>query len=183
VQTGWFDSHLNGQSTLAGSPVPWYTYAAINFLSPRLKPHMEVFEYGSGNSTLWYAERVAHVVTCEHNREWADIVRKNLPQNAVLAERPLGSAYVDEIGNYDRKFDIVAIDGRMRSACSRRCVPYLSPGGVIIWDNSERQEYQEAMTALERDGFRRIDFIGMGPINIYGSMTSIFYRSDNVLGI
>lgn len=179
----WFESHLKGQSTIAGKPVPWYTYAAIDFIASRLKPQMTVFEYGSGNSTLWYAERVAHVTACEHDPQWAETVRGRLPQNALLAERPLGEEYVEEVGRHNKLFDIVVIDGRMRNACAGRCVAFLSTGGVIIWDNSERQEYQSGMKMLEEAGFRRIDFTGMGPINTYGWMTSIFYRSDNIFGI
>lgn len=180
---GWFESYLNGQSTVAGQPVPWYNYAAIDFVSSRLKPEMYVFEYGAGNSTRWYAERVTHVIACEHDHAWADIVRQKLPQNATLVERALGDEYVSEIGKHGRHFDLVVIDGRMRSACAKQCLAFLSSNGVIIWDNSDRPEYREGTEMLEAAGFRRIDFTGMGPIATIGTMTSVFYRSHNIFGI
>ena len=37
------------------NPLPWVTYGFIDFISERLNKSIDVFEYGSGNSTLWYA--------------------------------------------------------------------------------------------------------------------------------
>jgi len=36
---------------------------------------------------------------------------------------------------------------------------------------------------LKQDRFRRIDFWGMGPIEAANHCTSVFYRSNNCLGI
>lgn len=141
---------------------------------------MQVFEYGSGNSTLWYARHVAHVTACEHDHDWATMVRQKLSQNTLLIENDLGDAYVDEIAKHDRKFDVIVIDGRMRNLCAERCMPFLTANGVIIWDNSDRPEYQAGLKMLMELGFRCVDFTGMGPINVYGWTTSIFYRDNNV---
>ena len=39
--------------------MPWFSYAAIEFLEKFLKPHMKVAEYVSGVSTIFFARRAA----------------------------------------------------------------------------------------------------------------------------
>lgn len=75
--------------------MPWVTYPAIHFLSKRLRKSFRLFEYGSGRSTLWFAERVGEVVSVEHDANWHDKLKRSLPFNAHLLHRPaepLGSA-------------------------------------------------------------------------------------------
>ena len=42
-----------------GEPIPWFTISFNYYLDGRLKKEMSVFEYGSGNSTLYFSSRVA----------------------------------------------------------------------------------------------------------------------------
>jgi hypothetical protein len=57
------------------SELPWISFAAIDRLRSVLRPDMTVFEYGSGGSTLFWARRVAHVHSIEHDPEWFSRVR------------------------------------------------------------------------------------------------------------
>ncbi len=50
--------------------VPWICFAAIRYLKGILSPSMRVWEFGSGGSTLFFANRVSEVVSVEHNPEW-----------------------------------------------------------------------------------------------------------------
>ena len=54
--------------------LPWYNSEVINFLNNYLTNKMDVFEYGGGNSTLYYAGKVASVSTIEAKTEWFDFV-------------------------------------------------------------------------------------------------------------
>jgi predicted O-methyltransferase YrrM len=185
-EAGWYRSARKRVSVdAAGEPIPWYTYAAISFLAERTKENMAVFEYGSGNSTLWWARRVARVVSCEHDAEWYELTKERLPSNVEyrLLELTPGGDYSASIGDYGRIFDIVVVDGRDRVNCAKKSVLGLKPDGVVVWDNSDREEYREGYDFLSANGFRRVDFSGMGPINANGWMTSVFYRPDNCLGI
>ncbi len=186
ARTGWVKSVRAGRSIDAGgNPVPWITFPAIAFLESRVKPTMRVFEYGSGNSTLWWAARVAFVETCEHDPDWARRVEPLLPGNARLRLIALGqgSRYSRAAADTGQTYDIIVIDGRQRVDCARSCLPALEPDGVVIWDNSDREEYAAGYRHLLDHGFRRIDFTGLGPINAYGWTTSVFYRDRNCLGI
>lgn len=54
VETGWLKSvELGMPVDENGSPVPWATYSYIEFIKTFLKPHMHLFEYESGNSTIF----------------------------------------------------------------------------------------------------------------------------------
>ncbi|MBL0257980.1 MAG: hypothetical protein IPQ03_10865 [Bacteroidetes bacterium] len=48
----------------------WLTYPVIDFLKNYLRKDMRVFEYGGGGSTLFFAKRVAELVTVEHDKDW-----------------------------------------------------------------------------------------------------------------
>jgi len=64
----------NGRSTFVDRR-PWLTYRAAKWLDSYLKPGMRVFEYGSGGSTVFFAQRVKRVVSVEHSPEWYKMVK------------------------------------------------------------------------------------------------------------
>lgn len=182
---GWFRSFQSGQSVDAGGrPIPWITYAAIDFLARRVPSSAEVFEYGAGNGTRWWAERVARVDAVEHDETWYEFVRRELPANASVVCAELGSKnYVEAARLTDRRFDIIVVDGRDRVACADQAVHALKPGGVIIWDDTDRDRYRDGIQSLENAGFRRIEFRGFAPVEFVMHETSILYRDGNCLGI
>lgn len=181
--SGWLRSMVDGRPVDAlGDPLPWITYPAIDFLSGRDLGSVRVFEWGSGSSTDWWARRVQEVVACEHDPTWCDQVRGSLPPNATVLLRERGHAYTAEVLQHGL-FDIVVIDGRDRVECSRVAPDALTPAGIIIWDNSDRERYEEGLVALATQGFRRVDFHGLVPALQRPSVTSILYRSDNILGL
>ncbi len=185
-ESGWLRSFDEGQPVDAqGGPVPWMVYPAVDFLAPRLRSDMSVFEYGSGNSTLWWAARVREVVSCEHDQAWYEKIRARAPANVTMVHVPLetGGEYSRKVGEYRDAFDIVVVDGRDRVNCAINALPALKAGGVILFDDTYRVEYQEGYDALERAGFRKLDFVGLAPVfNQYGQ-TGLFYRPGNCLGI
>ena len=185
-ETGWFRSFQEGYSVdVVGNPIPWITYSAMSFLRNRIKKDMIVFEYGCGYSTLWWASRVKHVISCEHDRQWYEKMRKAMPPNVELyyAELDFGNSYIKKITEYQSKFDIVILDGRDRVKCAKNALHSLKENGVILWDNSDRNSYEEGYNYLFEKGFKKIDFEGMGPVNTYSWCTSVFYKGKNCLGI
>ena len=49
---------------------PWLAPAAIDFLAGYLQLRDDMLEFGSGRSTLWFASRVQHISSVEHNPDW-----------------------------------------------------------------------------------------------------------------
>lgn len=185
-EDGWFRSYYEKSSVDAeGSPLPWITYPAIDFLKKRITKEMSVFEYGTGGSTLWWASMAKNVVGVEHNIQWYERVSNNLPANVELlyVELKYNGEYCKTASTRNKKFDIIVVDGRDRVNCITNSILALKSGGVIILDNSERNEYEEGIAHLLTNSFKRIEFIGMCPIVNYKSETSIFYRENNILGL
>lgn len=57
---------------------PMMPYNAIEWLRNNVQSTWSVFEYGSGGSTFFFANRAAHIVSIEHEKGWYDIVDRSL---------------------------------------------------------------------------------------------------------
>lgn len=185
--SGWTLSFQTGKPLDGnGKPIPWYTYSAIEFLAERIKPTMNVLEFGSGNSTLWWSARVQDVTSVEHDLEWGEYVRKLLPCNVIYSviELEINGNYANHAEKSGRgPFDIIVVDGRDRVNCALNSVDFLRSDGIIVFDNAERNRYRFAHANLQRRGFKRLKFVGLGALGVRAWDTSIFYRTDNCLGI
>ena len=111
-------------------------------------------------------------------------MKNELPSNVnylfrELEEEKYAKAILESEGN----FDLIVIDGRDRVNCAKYAITKLKDDGVVIWDNSEREKYNESFELLAGMNFRRLVFFGMGPIAIQGWNTSVFYRTNNCFGL
>lgn len=188
-QIGWtnsYDTRLPVSQN--GEALPWVTYPFINFISERLNNNMQIFEFGSGNSTIFYAGRVKSVHSVEHDLEWVAQLKKMLPENAkIFHQEPIyGGEYCEYCkfpNTLDRKFDIVIIDGRDRVNCMINAVGYITENGVIVLDNSDRDSYATGIFTLLTNGYKKIDFWGLAPGFLHKTCTTIFYKAENCLNI
>ena len=186
VDTGWFNSFYRNESIDKNSnPIPWCTYPFIYFIEPRLNNSMKVFEFGSGNSTFWFSNRISNIVSLEHDRQWYIKLLDKMPKNArlVYKEFTIDGEYANYINETGEKYDLILIDGRDRVNCVKRSVQALSAEGVLIFDNSNVETYVEAMEFLNEHNFKRLDFHGIAPIKPISSCTTIFYKDINCLHI
>jgi hypothetical protein len=186
LDDGWFNSFNTKQAIDKNSnPIPWCTYSFIKFIEPRLKKHFDVFEFGSGNSTIWYAARVGEIFSIENNSEWYGMISKKVPSNVNIIFQPLeyNGEYCRKALMSNKKFTIIIIDGRDRVNCVKNSIQALKEDGVIIFDNSNLHQYSEGISYLISNGFKKIDFIGLSPVTPHNNCTSVFYRTINCLGI
>ena len=102
TKSGWRESAEKKLALRDGKPVPWFTYGAISFLEEQITPDMSVFEYGGGQSTLYWADRVRRVFSIDHDPAFAEHVRSAMPDNVdfqlVEENAPLSQAIVDAAG-------------------------------------------------------------------------------------
>jgi len=185
-ELGWVESvRTRKPCGRDGSPVPWMNYHVIGFLRERLGEDLALFEYGSGNSTVFYAALVGHVTSVEMDEDWFEHVRTTMPTNVQLMFfRP------DEYGEYatmaarqDRKFDVVVVDAADRTECLMHAPDALTERGVVMLDDCNFDVHAPGIEFLAGRGFRRLDFEGIKPASIRAYRTSIFYRDGNCLGI
>jgi len=177
---------INGASPL-DLELPWFSYAAIDFLAERLSPDMQVCEYGSGGSTLFFARRTKSVFSIEDNPKWFELVSRRLQKkgiaNATLKlapfdfKNPVGfetSEYLNAIP--DEIFDVVVVDGseewtQVRPMCFKHVEKRIKPGGIIIVDDSWR--YPALRT--DNNAKRYEVFQSLGPCRPGVTSTDIFF--------
>jgi hypothetical protein len=168
-----------------GSPIPWMNYAVIDFLEERLAGDLTLLEYGSGNSTLFYAARTNHITSVEEDEKWYNFFVPQLPQNAtlILCAPYLPEKYVTPEEIRGKRFDVIVIDGADRNLCLYRAIDYLSERGVVILDDTQGDVTKPGIDFLISQGFKKIDFSGLKPGGIRMYRTSIIYREKNCLNI
>jgi hypothetical protein len=166
----------------AENPVPWYTYPAIEYLKQLDFSGRSVFEYGSGNSTLFWASVAGRVVSVEDDEKWHAIVAPQLPAHCELVLETDVGAYGAVIQRYPEQFDVIVVDGAARGNtrlnCSRLALRQLREGGMIILDNSDW--LPESARALRDGGLIQVDMTGFAPISAQTQTTSFFlHRAFN----
>lgn len=178
--------------------VPWWTYRAIDvvdaWMMARSRP-IRVFEYGSGASTIWLSERADEVISVEHHAGFAAFMGPQLEMRAnvtyevvegvtcpspVIGSRKPGNAgldFSDYVGTIDRvagSFSLIVVDGRAREACLLRAVDRLDPDGIVVFDNSRRSRYRQAIESVPLVE-RRLP--GLAPTLPYPDQTSVLFRA------
>ena len=177
--------------------VPWWSFSAIDriqtFLQTR-EGNTRAFEYGPGASTFWLARRCQSVAFVEHDLAWwktfeplvaelsnvAGVLKA--PRRLSNGERASSGSgrsgweefdfnnYVHAIETMQGPFDLIVIDGRARSAYLPVAEQILAPDGIIIFDNSNRRRYQNAleMSHLAKERYR-----GLTPASPYPTETTV----------
>lgn len=183
--TGWNRSYIRKESVdNEDRPIPWLTYSFLDFLEGRLDKEMSLFEYGSGNSTLFFSRILKRVDSVEHDTDWFHKIQSVVPENVTLQHRSLGSVdYENAILDQNHVYDMIIIDGRKRNACVKSSIERIKPEGVIILDDSERVEHAESFTFMEENGYKNLPFSGIAIGAIHHKITTVFYKENNCLGI
>lgn len=145
----------------ASADMPWCIAEFSQWLGWILNAGMTVCETGSGGSTVFFARRVARLISFEHDEVWHAVVKTRLRE---LAQTPGGlmpaegldlrycSRYPTaglELARALPPLDLAFIDGRGRVRSVQSALPALKPGGWLILDDSNRERYAEARAAAD----------------------------------
>jgi hypothetical protein len=156
--------------------IPWYTYPCIEYLNNIDFYSKSVFEFGSGNSSIYWLKNAKSLKSIESNKDWYYKL-KNKQLNLNLLLRNKDRSYENSITESDEKYDVIILDGIRRIECSKIISKYCnydsSEGYMIILDNSDRHTnickyFRDHLNLIE------LDFHGFGPINNYVWTTSVF---------
>ena len=140
---------------------------SVRLLCKHLQPDFDVLEWGSGGSTAFYSKFVKSWNSIEHDPNWAARVHKYIDAqltNVVLHTLPVKSwgsdpiygndgtikdfsSYVEVPRKWDKKFDLILIDGRARADCAFSVLRnnLLSAKGVVVIHDWERQPYKKVL--------------------------------------
>jgi hypothetical protein len=162
-----------------GAAIPWYTYPAIEYLSRFDLSTGKVFEYGSGQSSLFWAKQALEVISVEHDAGWFERIKTRVPANNRLFLKTDPDSYVSLIETFGHRFEVIVIDGRFRTRCAEIAPRFLADGGLLVFDNADW--YPRTAALLRQQGLFQIDFNGFGPINAYSWTTSVFLRAPTGL--
>ena len=109
--------------------------------------------------------------------EWltnlASVVSQDFPDEtlAFFHSKP---NLLTELAIHLHDADIVVVDGVARNLCLMLAAKLMPKNGIVILDNSDRFEYSIGRDILVSEGFRAINFTGLGPLNPYSWQTTIF---------
>lgn len=119
----------------------------------KLNPR-NVLEWGPGRSTLMLAESLpdAEIFSIEHTPQWHErLVTLAQTYPSVTTIHELITVEPGKAGKYvtaplylDRKFDLIFIDGRMRTDCIAIARQVLNQNGVVLLHDANRTTYHQA---------------------------------------
>jgi len=143
--------------TSSGETYPWLNAHALRVIdSWKGINDWSVFEYGSGESTFWWAKRCRRVISVESvDRFYQKMVLKLTTfKNVEYRLRELivckDCKYVQSINEDDKCYDLIIIDGRNRVLCSYEVAKHLKPNTVVIFDNTDRPDYDEGVALFDK---------------------------------
>lgn len=181
---GWKKSFLdNFSQDKNGDAVPWMTYPAIEFLQKTITKNHQIFEFGCGASTLFFARQAKKIFSLETNEIWLKIVQ-NFLQNHGLENAEIylmtngltNSAYENFAKNLQQKFDLIVIDSLKRFDCAKNVIEALKPEGMVILDDSERENYAKIFKFFADANFKQRNFFGIAPGQLRLKNTTLFFR-------
>ncbi len=120
---------------------PWLTRQSVHILADLLQDTDTGLEFGSGRSTIWFAQRTSRVISIEHNFKWYQSVGQKIQD--LNLESKIDYRYCDNIADYvgqidsleDNSIDYCLIDGKARDECTLKVLPKLKHEGILIIDN------------------------------------------------
>lgn len=166
--------------------LPWWPYSAIEYVDS-IVGGKNVFEYGSGGSTLRYGKKAKKIVSIESDENWFARIRKSLNdldiQNVEILLKKFDfknpkefdkSDYLNSLASSD--FDIIIIDGQdysfnERVSCYKHAENFVKEGSIIIVDDFWRYEILKEVTRAKRIK----TFESVGPCRYGVTSTGIFY--------
>jgi len=183
---------------LLDTNVPAMTDTCISFLEKHVNKSHVVFEWGSGASTFWFADRCNTIWSVEYFKDFFEILQKRAQDkiniNLILKEpdeikhfnyiakhsSASGKSFKDFVHSIDKfkdnYFDIIVIDGRVRNRCLDLAIPKLKSGGMVVYDDTNRDHYFDYIIPLVEKHFESImQFPGV-TIDNKRSTTSILYK-------
>jgi predicted O-methyltransferase YrrM len=167
--------------------LPWWSFRAIEY-ADTIFLDKKMFEFGTGGSTIRYANVCKSITSVEDSKDWLAIVQDRLTKinaknnklifRAFDFDSPVdfaASAYLESYNGQD-EYDVVVIDGQDKSfkerlTCFRHVEPTIKEGAVIVMDDWWR--YTELLKSNRAKAVKV--FESVGPCR-YGVTSTAFFH-------
>ena len=166
-------------------PVPWITFDATRKILKHITTSSTMFEFGAGNSTLYWARRVASICATENHRGWLEMLRSKIEtqqiRNVQLLHGDSEASYVETIAQWPHDyFDVVVVDGAYRRDCVRQAIAHVKPGGLLVVDNTDWHWFREQPLGHVPRDWKCTAYPGYAPMMGYKSETTIYVRPAEI---
>jgi hypothetical protein len=163
------------------SSLPDMAEPALKWINENIRPSETLFEWGSGGSTFWFADRVKELYSVEHSLPFFSYVKEHYlyenydninmlfaPEDAqahskykdYYDERSY-KRYCESILAYpSRSFDWVIINGKARTVCLELAFSVIKYGGIIVVNDTDKIEYGTAVSKYRSKAIEVFDFKG-----------------------
>lgn len=131
---------------------PWLPSTFIDLFNAWDTRTWKMWEFGSGFSTPWFAQRVHTLWTMDNAPYWTNAAknacqRKGLTNVHFYCEKR-GPSYTQKISKFpDGFFDFVLVDGRDRVDCLKNA--FKKTSRIIALDNGLRERYRSAVEFMD----------------------------------
>ncbi|RIW12269.1 class I SAM-dependent methyltransferase [Algoriphagus lacus] len=182
---------------------PWIAHFAFQRLKSLIRPNMSVLEFGSGGSTLYLADKVESIYSIEHDPFWFKEIHKELEKYPSVTHVLVSPEKKEGVEQYksvnglfstgldfekyahaadhlpDNSIDLLIIDGRVRPQCLKQTKSKLKPGGILLFDNADRESYQETIKS-ELNGWKMEMYNGVTVYDAFFNETRIYYKPSHL---
>lgn len=119
---------------------PWLTPDSVRIIEDLLKKDDFFLEFGSGQSTKWFANRVKKIISIESDIKWYQKISSDLKNyknlNYIFAKNK--KEYNEILKKVDNEsVDVCLVDGDHRIDCLLKVLNKIKKGGLLILDNAE----------------------------------------------
>ena len=167
---------------------PCIVYGARKALNSIIDTNMRLVEFGSGQSTLWYAKRCQEIISHETTDKWFQKIKKNmLDANCTNAELIMwdGKSISKKIKSPPP--NLIIIDGIRRDICVEYAIEVATNSTWVYLDNSDKDMdppdpnremriCERRLVEFARSQDRKIKyFTGFAPAQFFGEQGLLVY--------
>jgi predicted O-methyltransferase YrrM len=159
---------------------PWFTKPFLDVLKTWDLSKANIFEFGSGHSTLWFASKCKSLISIEHDPDFYFVVRREVDKlkfkNIEYNFYPMEHTYINFINKNDKKYDCIIIDGAWRNECGLEAISHLKSGSILILDNANQKSCGEDNTPIFKALENSEHFSFLHPWHIHGDWRTDYWK-------
>ena len=173
---GIFESKEGEIVTVNSNPIPLLTNTFLNWFETQSWSDLNLLEFGSGGSTLYFSKFFRSVTSYETNLEWYNQLIKEVPLSVNLYQTDSISSSLQNV-NTDN-FDVILIDCAENRANLSKILVNKNYKGIIFHDNAEW--YRNSINILRSVGYYEIPFFGIKAVDDHVASTSLLIKESNM---